>query len=761
MKLIRVLLPIVTLVSIGGGVLLWVAIISTNLDAAEFRYNPFALLSLASVLINTFLIAVLWRRIQSSETGFWFLMFLGATSFWAAAEFLQRISASPEQAFFWQSIAVFGWASMPFAYLFFVMSYTDNQLAIRRIFLQAGIFFMIAGLVYAQFNTTLTFSPANDLESWGYDSVNGPYLNIFTVWLLTLFLAAIGLLVQEYRQSESVRKRKQTMLLIVAVLIPSIGGTFTDLILPSIFHERVVPTATFLTAIEGLIIAYGIFRSQLFNINPVSLSGEVMRTLPQPVIGTDDTFGIQFMNANAQKMFKQYEPFRGKGIKDLVGKENTARIKQALAKASPDEVVNIDRVPLGLKEGVVIAQVQISKIKEGGAGYIFGMSNITQQVLTMRTIEREVKARTDLYNQERARLMASVNGLRQGFLITNNEHRIVLINKQAQAMFPQVKISDVQNGHVVGQSKASILEENLNGIKIEEWLTSVMRSNHYAEFNNVAAGKMVLDIDILPISMDDGAIGAAVLFDDVTERVLSERSKDEFFSIASHELRTPLTAIRGNTSMMLNYYNDKLDDDLREMVQDIHTSSLRLIEIVNDFLDTSRLEQGRMQFNLQDLPISSIVDKVAKETAPVAKEGGNIIKVDPGIAELPFVHVDSNKIEQVIYNLVGNALKFTENGRVIIQGAVQGNQVKIRISDSGRGISREGQKLLFRKFQQTGSSLLTRDATKGTGLGLYISKLILESMHGTIGLEHSEPGVGTAFFFTVPIAEIHKEADKK
>lgn len=761
MKLIRVLLPIITLVSLVGGGVLWAAVIISKFGEFQFQFNIFALLSLASVLINTFLIAILWRRIQSSETGFWFLMFLGATAFWAAAEFLQRISALPELAFFWQSIAIFGWACMPFAYLFFVLSYTDNQVIIRKLPLQAGIFIMITGLVYAQFNTGLTISSTNTLESWGYDSINGPYLNVFTIWLITLFLSALGLLIREYRQSTSVRKRKQIKLLIIAVLIPLVGGSLTDLILPNVFHQRVVPTATFLTAIEGLIIGYGIFRSQLFNINPVSLSGAIMETLPQPVIGTDDSFEIQFMNANAKKMFKQYEPFLGKHIEDLVGHENTERIKGALTKASPDEVINIDRIPLGLKEGVVIAQVQISKIKEGGEGYIFGMSNITQQVLTMRTIEREVRARTDLYNQEKARLLASVNGLRQGFLITNSEHRIVLMNKQAQVMFPQVQISNVQSGHVVGRTKAEVLEESLGGIKLEEWLTSVIRSNHYAEFNSVNVGKLVLDIDILPISMDDGAIGAAVLFDDVTERALTERSKDEFFSIASHELRTPLTAIRGNTSMMLNYYGEKLDNDLKEMVNDIHTSSLRLIEIVNDFLDTSRLEQGRMQFNMQDFPMVDIITKVVKETTPVAKEGGNIIKVDPGIADLPFVHADSNKLEQVIYNLIGNALKFTENGKVIIQGAVLGNQVKIRISDSGRGISQEGKKLLFRKFQQTGSNLLTRDTTKGTGLGLYISKLILENMHGTIGLEHSEPGVGTAFFFTVPVAEIHKQTDQK
>src|SRR5213075_2929978 len=94
------------------------------------------------------------------------------------------------------------------------------------------------------------------------------------------------------------------------------------------------------------------------------------------------------------------------------------------------------------------------------------------------------------------------------------------------------------------------------------------------------------------------AIGTAILVEDVTEERVMARSKDEFFSIASHELRTPLTAIRGNTSLIQQYYKAQLKDgQLNEMVGDIHESSLRLIEIVNDFLDASRLEQGKMQFH--------------------------------------------------------------------------------------------------------------------------------------------------------------------
>lgn len=749
------LIRLITAVSVLSGVVLWLSVLSSHSNGGDYVFRPLAVLPLISAISNLVLILLLYRRVRSSETGFWYLLHVGTLTLWSIAEFMQRISATLDAANFWRTAAIFGWVIMPIPYLFFVLSYVEKQQYSRKLFLQLGFFLTMTGLIYAQFNSSILISKEYILQPWGYDSETLWGINIFTIWLLTVFISCMIMFAREYRTTVNKLKKSQIRLFMISLSIPLVGGVFTDVLLPTTFSINVWPMAAFLTGNAGILLGYAVYKYGLFNMNPASLSGEIIDTLPQPVIGTDTKFEIQFMNTNATEMFSQYAPFVDKNIKDIVGGENFKAIEASVEDLKPNAITTVDRIPLGLEDGVVIAQAQITRVTEGNQeGYIFALSNITQQVLSMKIIEKEVRTRTQLYNEEKARLLASVNGLRQGFLITDNQHKIVLMNTQAQKLFPQIKVSDIESGHVVGDNDAQLLEETIPDLKIGEWLDSVVRSNHYAEFNGINAKNTILDIDILPISMGEGAIGAAVLFEDVTERTMAERSKDEFFSIASHELRTPLTAIRGNTSMMLSYYGEQLKDpQLKEMVEDIKTSSMRLIEIVNDFLDTSRLEQGRMTFDLQDISISEIVNKVAKETSSVAQEKGNVIKVDPHVADLPLVRADANKLEQVIYNLIGNALKFTENGKIIIQAAEQSTHVKVRISDSGRGISTEGKKLLFRKFQQAGSSILTRDGTKGTGLGLYISKLILESMHGTIGLEHSEPGVGTAFFFTVPLAK--------
>jgi len=207
--------------------------------------------------------------------------------------------------------------------------------------------------------------------------------------------------------------------------------------------------------------------------------------------------------------------------------------------------------------------------------------------------------------------------------------------------------------------------------------------------------------------------------------------------------------------MMLSYYNDTLKDpSLHEMVEDIHTSSVRLIEIVNDFLDTSRLEQGKIQFKLQAFAVDKIIEQVAYEMTAVLKQkklSFHTQYTTKTLGGLPLVYADPDRTKQIIYNLVGNAAKFTDSGQITLSTQTEGKFLKISVHDTGRGISPEGQKLLFHKFQQAGDSLLTRDTTRGTGLGLYISKLLVQGMGGQINLEKSSRS-GTTFFFTLPLA---------
>jgi PAS domain S-box-containing protein len=250
-----------------------------------------------------------------------------------------------------------------------------------------------------------------------------------------------------------------------------------------------------------------------------------------------------------------------------------------------------------------------------------------------------------------------------------------------------------------------------------------------------------------PIFDEKGHVtGAIIVFRDITKERELERAKEEFFSIASHELRTPLTAIRGNAAMIKDYYSEVLKDpELKEMIEDIHHGSIRLIELVNDFLDSSRLEQGRMTFHIDDIDLIPVVQSALEDLKSVASDKQLTLHLDAAPGTRLMVNADPDRVKQIIINFVGNALKFTERGGVKVMPYEENGRAVVNIIDTGVGIDPEKQKLLFQKFQQAGKSTMTGDVTKGSGLGLYISKLLARGMGGDVYLVESALGRGSTF----------------
>ena len=370
--------------------------------------------------------------------------------------------------------------------------------------------------------------------------------------------------------------------------------------------------------------------------------------------------------------------------------------------------------------------------------------------------------------EEHARLEAAINSLDVGLLMTFENTHVISYNVALLSILnlheSRIEDDDSRLGLTL-----DIVEKSLATIPDFDLTTQVhqcQESGQAFHIKDIVYGDKVIAIFGAPIMVQlDKIIGTVVLVEDVTEQKVLERSKDEFFSIASHELRTPLTSIKGNASMILDFYQEAMkDSELKEMVEDMHESSVRLIGIVNDFLDMSRLEQGKVKFEYQEVSLEEIIENVAYEMKPILNEKNIYLNTDVHtLNTLPKVWADINRLKQVVYNLVGNAAKFTDQGGITIKTAVEnsasGQMVRVRVIDTGRGIALDSQKYLFRKLQQAGSSLITRDTTRGTGLGLYISKKMIENMGGTIALDSSEEGKGSSFSFTVPLVTEEMKAE--
>ena len=227
----------------------------------------------------------------------------------------------------------------------------------------------------------------------------------------------------------------------------------------------------------------------------------------------------------------------------------------------------------------------------------------------------------------------------------------------------------------------------------------------------------------------------------------ANRLKSDFLSIVSHELRTPLISIVGYNDLLLDGVAGKLTEDQIDALQKIDKNSKKLIKLINSMLDISRLQAQPAE--RKEVNVSNLIDEVKTETQGLREQSGLgfVWKVEP---DLPSLRTDPAKLKIVIKNLISNAVKFTEEGRVVIEAYKKDGGIEISVIDSGIGIPFDSLSIIFEPFRQV-ENPLTR-SHGGAGMGLYVAKRLLEILGGTIRVE-SEVGRGSAFHVWIPTSK--------
>ena len=289
----------------------------------------------------------------------------------------------------------------------------------------------------------------------------------------------------------------------------------------------------------------------------------------------------------------------------------------------------------------------------------------------------------------------------------------------------------------------------------------------------------LVDVSTLgyPIQFGNRTVGVYAIYSDITERKRAEEAlgqkveelqaayqklkeldqlKDSFLSTVSHELRTPLTSIKSFSEILLSYDEDK--ETQREFLGIINEESDRLTRLINDFLDLSKIEAGRAQWETVELLLPEVIQTAINATQALTIQMKLRVDVDFD-SDLPNIWCDKDRLVQVVTNLLSNAIKFTPEGGMVrvksqtlngSESEADSDMVMVSVSDSGIGIAPENHKGIFEKFKQVGDTLTGKP--KGTGLGLPICKEIVEHYGGRIWVE-SELGKGSTFFFTLPITQ--------
>jgi len=362
-----------------------------------------------------------------------------------------------------------------------------------------------------------------------------------------------------------------------------------------------------------------------------------------------------------------------------------------------------------------------------------------------------------------AYLTAVIDNMADGLLVTDTEGVITHVNPALSFMFA------LRETDLIGKNCKDIFESSVADLvdKTRNFTDEIFTSEIGLARNRV--GKAVATgIHKDTVQSDEKAIGSVILIRDITSEKEVDRMKTDFISTVSHELRTPLTSVRGFTEII----KKKLDEDIfplfrafknkktlnsihrvKENLKIILSEGERLTALINDVLDISKLEAGKVEWKMEKIQVSDIIERAWGATSALFDQKN--LEFTKVIEEgLPEVIGDKDKLLQVVINLLSNAVKFTEKGFVNCRVKRTDHDIMVSIIDTGIGIAETDKVKVFDKFRQVGDTLTEKPT--GTGLGLSICKQIIEYHGGHIWVE-SELGKGSLFSFTVPV-NIKKES---
>jgi hypothetical protein len=379
----------------------------------------------------------------------------------------------------------------------------------------------------------------------------------------------------------------------------------------------------------------------------------------------------------------------------------------------------------------------------------------------MQQLYQDLKQRTESERLEQDAMMrATLDSATEGIVIVDNERRVVAMNKRF------AELTRLRDEEMATRDYQVLATAALRSVKIDDIVQARVNGAHAADATLRDEIEMldgsVIDWSSVPVRIPDGTkVGRVSFFRDVTaERhahqqleqareaaEAASQAKSLFLANISHELRTPLTAVIGLADLLL-LERDPLVDRQREYLEGIASSGRHLLALVNDVLDLTKIEAGKQVLDLQSIPLHDAIQEGMSAILPLANARG--VTLEPTkIVDVPDVRADRVRLRQILYNLISNAVKFTDRGGLVrVRAHLDGDRVAIAVIDTGVGIAPADLPRLYRSFEQL--VLPSGDRPGGTGLGLALTKRLVEMHGGTIDVE-SKLGIGTTFTVRIPV----------
>ena len=398
---------------------------------------------------------------------------------------------------------------------------------------------------------------------------------------------------------------------------------------------------------------------------------------------------------------------------------------------------------------------EIDKFTDDEIGRLVDAFN-EMNVNLMHTTEQKTKFSEEaILEKNKAELI--IQSMGDGVIVTDKDQKIVLFNQGAENIF-EIEAKKVLGNHLLHYKRLFGLEKNiLDRIYNPDFIKK--KQSLSTEIELLQPTHTVLKVDIAPLKNEKGnVLGTVLVWHDITQQKEIENMKTEFVSMVSHELRTPLTSIKGYAALLQDPKLGLLTEKQNRAILIINKESDRLTYLINDILDLSKLEAGKIKLNIEPVNLEECIDNAAS-LEDVKKKNISFRKRIP--KNMPLVPADKGKITQVFTNLISNAAKFTKpKGKIMVMlsNREKDDFVVVKVKDTGIGIAKKHIPNLFNKFYQVESHL--RRNVGGTGLGLPIVKEIVTLHKGEISVK-SKIKQGTSIIFKLPKLKEKKDEEEK
>lgn len=709
-----------------------------------FVYSILAIFILSNLVLGYLVI----RSNSTRSVNRLFFLFILSIVFWLIANALADASNNEARVILWTKITMVAASAIPLILLLFSLVFPgNNRIKLINSTLITIPFLIIGGLSLLTNSIIKSAVSINDVTQVEFGSL----ASFYALYFITYSLTALGIFFNKFLKAKGIEK-SQLEYLLAGLFLSIVIGSLTNLILPVVFHFFAFTPFGALTTIFMLVFtAYSIISNQLFDIRviirrTVVYSGLLLFTLATysmviffftALFGGEEAFNPKTFVANliaATLIAVGFDPlrhwltittdkflFKGEYDPQAVLAELSQKLSSSIdLKEATQSLVMIIKAQMRLTHTAVI---------------IFGFENakpyikdITQDGYPNPSILQLAQDSPLLAQIVAAPQVITIEGLHakcNSALAKDKRFSDDPIGQACERL-----LLEMESLHIAIAVPIMVSQKAIGVFFVGEKLSGDVLTKDEIEFLQIVANQTANTIEKTRFWEED-------------------KLKSEFVSIASHELLTPTAAMKGYLSMILDENMGQVDDTARRYLTKVSQSTERLSKLVEDLLNVSRIESGRLKINKREFSLVELVTKATDEIQVNAKAKSlDLAFVAPHVAP-PHVCADPDHIYRVLINLIGNSVKYTQQGWVrTFVSQYDATHLLFTVADSGLGIPKESIPHLFEKFYRADRREIA--GIQGTGLGLYISKKIIELMGGQLWVE-SEVNKGSSFYFTLPI----------